>query len=43
VNVLSNKVLERTVNHHGRTVRAVTLHSRAGAQRRSWPAVQHNR
>ena len=40
--MLSDKSLERTVNHSGRTVRAVALCARAGAQWRSWPAVQRN-
>ena len=40
---LPNKSLERTVNHRGRTVRAVALCARAGAQWQSWSAVQHNR
>ena len=39
----SNKSLERTVNQGGRTVRAVALYARAGAEVRSWPAVQHKR
>ena len=39
----SNKSLERTVNHCGRTVRAFAVSARAGALGRSWPAVQHNR
>ena len=43
VNMLSNKSLERTVNHPGRPVRAVALCARAGAEIRSWPAVQRNR
>ena len=38
-----NKSLERTVDHGGRTVRAVALCARAGAELRSWPAVQRNR
>jgi hypothetical protein len=41
--VTPNKSLERTVNRRGRTVRAVALCARAGAQRRQWPAVQRNR
>jgi hypothetical protein len=40
---MPNKPLERTVNDRGRTVRAVALCARAGAQNRSWPAVQNNR
>jgi len=38
-----NNTLERTVIHRGRTVRAVTLYARAGAEK--WPraAVQRNR
>ena len=40
---LSNKSLERTVNQSGRTVRAVALRARAGAEVRSGPAVQRNR
>jgi hypothetical protein len=39
----SNNALERTVNHDGRTVRAFAARARAGAQWRSWPAVQLNR
>jgi hypothetical protein len=39
----SNNTLERTVERCGRTVRAVALCARAGAQWRSWPAVQRNR
>jgi len=39
----SNKSLERTVNHLGRTVRAFAVGARAGGEERSWPAVQHNR
>ncbi len=39
----ANNALERTGNHRGRTVRAVALCARAGAQSQSWPAVQHNR
>jgi hypothetical protein len=38
-----NKSLERTVAHRGRTVRAVALYARAGAEEPSWPAVQRNR
>jgi hypothetical protein len=41
--VTSNKSLERTVNHCGRTVRAFAVCARAGVEVRSWPAVQHNR
>jgi hypothetical protein len=41
--MLPNKALERTVNHRGRTVRAVALCARAGAEERLWPAVQLNR
>jgi len=33
--VMSNNALERTVMHRGRTVRAVALCARAGAQWRS--------
>ena len=39
----SNKSLERTVSHWGRTVREFVACARAGAEVRSWPAVQHNR
>jgi len=39
----SNKSFERTVNHDGRTVRAVALCARAGAQWQPWPAVQLKR
>jgi hypothetical protein len=38
-----NKSLERTVNHQGRTVRAVALCAQAGANGLRWPAVQRNR
>ena len=41
--MLSNKSLERTVVHHGRTVRAFAVSARAGAEEWSWPAVQQNR
>jgi hypothetical protein len=41
--VTPNNALERTVNHSGRTVRAMALCARAGAEVRSWPAVQRNR
>jgi len=41
--VLANKSFERTVNHRGRTVRAVALCARAGAEVRSRAAVQRNR
>jgi len=41
--MLSNNTLERTVNHRGRTVRAFAAGARAGAEERSWPAVQRNR
>ena len=41
--MLANKSLERTVNRRGRTVRAVALCARAGAEDQSWPAVQRNR
>ena len=41
--MLANNALERTVNHRGRTVRAVALCARAGAEPRSWPAVQQDR
>jgi len=40
---MSNNALERTVNHGGRTVRAVALCARAGAQWRQWPAAQLGR
>ena len=40
---LANKSLERTVANGGRTVRALAVAARAGAEMRSWPAVQHNR
>ena len=40
---LANKSLERTVEKCGRTVRAVALCARAGAEMRSRAAVQHNR
>jgi hypothetical protein len=43
VHVAPNKSLERTVNHRGRTVRAVALCARAGAEIRSRAAVQRNR
>jgi hypothetical protein len=36
---MPNIALDRTVNHRGRTVRAVALFARAGAEKRSWPAV----
>jgi hypothetical protein len=39
----SNNTLERTVKQSGRTVRTVALCARAGADARSWLAVQHNR
>jgi hypothetical protein len=39
----ASKPLERTVNHRGRTVRAVALCALAGARWRWWPAVQRNR
>jgi len=39
----ANNTLERTVNHRGRTVRAVALCARAGAQWRQWSAVQRDR
>ena len=32
----SNKSLERTVVHFGRTVRAFTVGARAGAEQQSW-------
>jgi uncharacterized membrane protein YeaQ/YmgE (transglycosylase-associated protein family) len=41
--VLPNKSLERTVSHRGRTVRALAVCARAGAEMRLWPAVQRNR
>jgi hypothetical protein len=41
--MMSNNAFERTVDHRGRTVRAVARCARAGAQWRSWPAVQRNR
>jgi hypothetical protein len=40
---MPNNPLERTVNRWGRTVRAVALCARAGAQLQRWPAVQRNR
>ena len=40
---MSNNALERTVNHGGRTVRALTVCARAGAEVQSWPAVQRIR
>jgi len=39
----SNKSLERTVDHQGRTVRAFVVGARAGAEERSWPAAQLRR
>jgi hypothetical protein len=39
----SNNAFELTVMYRGRTVRAVALCARAGAQRRSWPAAQLGR
>ena len=39
----SDKSLERTVNHGGRTVRAFAVGARAGAEEWSSPAVQRNR
>ena len=39
----ANNALERTVSHWGRTVRAVALCARAGAQWQPWPAVQLKR
>ncbi len=39
----SNNALERTVNHCGRTVRAVALCARAGAEVRRHAAVQQDR
>jgi len=36
---MANKSLERTGNQCGRTVRAVAVYARAGAEKRSWPAV----
>ena len=41
--VTPNRPSERTVNHRGRTVRAVALCARAGAEEQPWPAVQRNR
>jgi hypothetical protein len=38
-----NNALERTVNHVGRTVRAVALCARAGAHRQLRPAAQRDR
>jgi hypothetical protein len=38
-----NNSLERTVNRRGRTVRAVALCARAGAEMRSRAAVQQDR
>jgi len=43
VKALPNNSLERTVDHRGRTVRAVALCARAGAQWRRWPAAQLGR
>jgi len=41
--MMANKTLERTVERGGRTVRAVALCARAGAEMRLRAAVQHNR
>jgi len=41
--VRSNNALERTVRHGGRTVRAVALCARAGAQGRRFAAAQLDR
>jgi len=38
-----DNVLERTVNHRGRTVRAFEVDALAGAEVRHLTAVQHNR
>jgi len=40
---MPNNSLERTVSRRGRTVRALALYARAGAQWRRWPAVQQDR
>jgi hypothetical protein len=40
---MPNKSFERTVRRRGRTVRAFAVRARAGAEERSWPAVQRNR
>ena len=40
---MANITLERTVNESGRTVRAVALCARAGAEVQQWPAVQRKR
>jgi hypothetical protein len=39
----SNNAFELTVMQRGRTVRAVALCARAGAQWRAWPAAQRDR
>jgi hypothetical protein len=41
--VRSNKSLERTAVHPGRTVRALAVCARAGAEQQSWPAAQLGR
>ena len=41
--MMPNNSLERTVRQGGRTVRAVALYARAGAEVRRHAAVQHNR
>jgi hypothetical protein len=41
--VTSNKSLERTVTHRGRTVRAFAVGARAGAEQLRHAAVQRNR
>jgi len=38
-----NKLLERTVNHRGRTVRAFSVGARAGAHWQQRPVVQQDR
>ena len=40
---MPNKTVERTVNHRGRTVRAVALYARAGAEAQRHTAVQQDR
>jgi hypothetical protein len=41
--MMPNNALERTVSHRGRTVRAVALRARAGAESGQHAAVQRNR
>jgi hypothetical protein len=41
--LLPNNSLERTVSHRGRTVRALAVGTRAGAQRRRGAAAQLRR